>query len=140
MEVAVVPLPYNGGRLAEKGLQLIEHPLSDEVDSLEAIALRHRPDLTAAEAAALEKVPPAESALNIGNSPGNQACSVVLLTVAVVVEVAIVVVTFTITGKVDIEHVEHFSDAELRELGPAATARELVQRRRTALMARPAKG
>jgi hypothetical protein len=68
--------------------------------------------------------------LNIGNPLGPIACGVGLLVAAVVVEAAVVAVTFAITGKVDIEHMAHLSPGTIKELGPAASARELVQMRR----------
>jgi hypothetical protein len=136
MEVAIVPLPYNGGKLAGRGLVILEHPISEDVEPLDVIALQHRPDLTEAERAALDRVPPEQAALNVGRGLGDQACSVVILTVAVVVEVAIVVVTFTITGGVSLEHMEHLTNEQLRELGPAPAARTLVQKRREILMSR----
>ena len=133
LEVAFIALPYNGGRFADGGLLLVEHPLSEDVESLEVVALAHAPNLTNAERVALANVPPEQSALNIGNPLGPIACGVGLLVAAVVVEAVVVAVTFAITGKVDIEHMAHLSAAELQELRPAASARELVQMRRAYL-------
>lgn len=130
LEVAFVPFPYNGGVLANTGLMLIEHPASEEAESLDVLALRHAPELTKAERAALDKVPPEQVALNLGRGPGIQACSVLLLAAAVVVEVAVVAATFAITGKVSIVHMQPIGEVQIRELGPAGTARALVEMRR----------
>ena len=56
-----------------------------------------------------------------------------LLVAAVVVEAVVVAVTFAITGKVDVEHIEHIDPATILQLGPTATARQLVEMRRQAL-------
>ena len=130
LEVAFVPFPYNGGDLAETGLVLVEHPLSEDAEPLDVLVLRHAPELTKAERAALEKVPSEQKALNLGRGPGIQACSVVLLTLAVVAEVAVVAVTFAITGSIDLRHMDHIDPAEITKLGPARTARALVEKRR----------
>src|SRR5262245_37665329 len=99
LEVAFVPLPYNGGLLADDGIVLIEHPRTDDAEPLDVLVLRHAPPLTKAERAAIAKVPKEQRAMNVGNPLGPRACSVLLLTAAVAVEVAVVAVTFAITGK-----------------------------------------
>jgi hypothetical protein len=129
IEVIFLALPYNGGRFANSGLRVVEHLQSDATQSLELLALAHRPSLSAAEKAALANVPAEQSGLNIGNPIGPIACGVGLFLAAAAVEVAVVAVTFAITGKVDIEHMEHVSPAEIKKLGPAASARELVRMR-----------
>lgn len=133
LEVAFIPLPYNGGRFADGGLRLVEHPLSEDVESLDILALAHAPSLSKAEQAALAQVPPEQYALNIGDPLGPRACGTGLLVAAVVVEVAVVAVTFAITGSIDMEHMDHMSAGELKKLGPAASARQLVQMRRAFL-------
>lgn len=133
LEVAFVPFAYNGGALARTGLVLVEHPISEDAESLDVIALRHAPELSKAEQAALEKVPAEQTALNLGRNPGIHACSVVLLVAAVVVEVAVVAATFAITGGVNQLHVEHIDPERIRDMGPAKTARALVEMRRRAL-------
>jgi hypothetical protein len=130
LEVAFVPFPYNGGALAETGLVLVEHPVSEDAEPLDVLVLRHTPELSKAERAALEKVPAEQRALNLGRGPGIQACSVALLVVAVVVEVAVVAVTFAITGSIDLRHMDHIDPAEIKKMGPAKTARALVEKRR----------
>lgn len=133
LDVVLVVLPYNGGRLAPEGFSLAEHPRSDKEPALDVLVLRHVPDLSKAEAAAIDRVPPEQLAINVGHGPGEVACSVLLLTVAVVAEVAIVAVTYAITGAVDLSHVAQLDAATIERLGPAATAGRLVELRRAAL-------
>ncbi len=130
LEVAFVSFPYNGGHLATGGLTLVEHPRSEKIKPLDVLVLRHMPELTKAERAALVKVPAEQRALNVGSTLIPRACSVVLLTAAVVAEVAIVAVTYAITGKVDLEHMEHINPADLKKMGPSKSARVLVEKRR----------
>jgi hypothetical protein len=134
LDVAIVNLPYNGGRLARGGFSLAEHPRTEEDISLDVLVLRNTPPLSKAEVSALAKVPEAQRELNVGAGPGEVACSVVLLTLAVVAEVAVVAVTFAITGKVDLEHMEHIEPDTILQIGPSATARMLVSMRRKVLL------
>ncbi len=134
LEVAVIALPYNGGQLG--ALTLVEHFLEDDDLALEAVALRNVPPLTAAEKAALERVPPEMAGVNVGRGPGDVACSVVLLTVAVVVEVAIVAATFTVVKAHDDHSMDHVNPAAIDDLGPVGTARALVNLRRDILQGR----
>lgn len=133
IEVVFVPLPYNGGDLAEGGLVLVEHPVSEDVEPLDILVLQHAPKLTKAEIAAVNKVVVGQRPLNVGYGPGPRACGTVALTVAVVAEVAIVAVTFAITGKVALEHMASLDPAEIETMGPGQTARALVARRRAYL-------
>ena len=139
LEVALLQFPYNGGKLAKSGIALIEHPASEEVAPIDVVVLRHAPSLTKAEIAAIEKVPAEQNALNLGYGPGLVACSVVLLTVAVVVEVAVVAVTFAVTGGIEFEPMERLDAGEISEMGAAKTARVLVEMRRRQLQTKPAR-
>src|SRR5207237_7290422 len=128
-----VNLPYNGGRLARGGFTLAEHPRTEEDTSLDVLVLRNTPPLSKAERSALTKVPAEQRELNVGTGPGEVAC-VTLVVAAVVVEAAIVAVTFAITGKVDLEHMEHLDPSMISQIGPSATARMLVNMRREVLL------
>lgn len=81
----------------------------------------------------MDKVPASQVGLNIGSALVTHACSVVLLVVAVVVEVAVVAATFAITGAIDLEHMTHIDAADIKKMGAAASARELVRLRRSHL-------
>jgi hypothetical protein len=137
MEVIFVPLAYNGGRLVQEGLVIVEHPVSEDAEQLEILAVRHAPRLTPAERAAVDKVPPQQLALNLGFGPGPVECSVALATALLVAEVVIVAVTFAITGKVHLEHMEHLSDSKIAKMGANAAARSLVELRREFLRKKP---
>jgi hypothetical protein len=139
LEVAVIPLPYNGGPLADDGIVVVEHPADEGTDPLDILVLRRAPVLTKAERAAIDKVPKAQRTMNVGHSPGPRACSVLLLTAAVVVEAAIVAVTYTITGKVHLGHMAHIRPSDLKKMGPSKSARELVKMRRSLMKKRPKK-
>jgi len=139
LEVAFIPFPYNGGKLADARLLLVEHPVSDNVKPLDVLVLRHLPELTKAERAALQKVPAEQRAMNVGRGPGPRACSVVILTLAVVAEAAVVAVTYAITGKVHLGHMQHINPGDLKKMGARKSARVLVEKRRKFLGRKPRK-
>jgi hypothetical protein len=139
LEVAFIPLPYNGGELAAGGIVVVEHPIAEDTDSLDILVLRHAPPLTRAEESAIRKVPAHQKAMNVGYTLGPRACSVLLLLAAVVVEAAVVAVTYAITGKVHLEHMAHIRPSELKRMGPSMSARELVKKRRSVLKQKPKK-
>lgn len=134
--ILAVPLPYNGGRIAEAGFTLAEHYVEDLDEEYDVLLVRHEPPLTEAERAALKAVPEEMVAVNIGKGPGDAACSVVLLTVAVVAEVAVVAATFTVVKAHDDHSMDHVNPAAIKDLGPVASARALTNLRRDILQAR----
>jgi hypothetical protein len=136
IEVAFLPFPYNGGELGNTGFVLVEHPVSEDVDPLDILVLRHMPKLSKAERAAVDKVPAEQRATNVGRGPGPKACSVVLLTLTVLAEAAIVAVTYAITGKVDLEHMKHLDPGDIKKMGSGKSARVLVEKRREYLKKR----
>jgi hypothetical protein len=131
--VAVITLPYNGGRLARKAFSWVEHARTEATPSLDVLVLRHTPPLTDAERVALNQVPAELREMFIGDGPGPVACSVVIFLVAVVVEVAIVAATWAAAGAHNIEEMAHLSPAEISRIGPNATAQRLTEMRREAL-------
>ena len=132
LEIGVIVLPFNGGDLDALGLQWIEFKHPHVESGLDVYAVFHQPVLTPAEAAALKLVPPEEIGLNIGDGPGSVACSVVILTVAVVVEVAVVAVTYAITGS-DRRFNAEISAEAIAALGPVGTANALLNMRQSIL-------
>ncbi len=132
LEMGVIVLPYNGGELSPGGLQWIEFHHPHVEAGLDVIAVYNQPSLTPAEIAALKLVPAEQVGLNVGYGPGEVACSVLLLTVAVVVEVAVVAVTYTITGS-DRRFNAEVSPEAIAELGPVGTAAALLQMRKSIL-------
>jgi hypothetical protein len=136
-EVGLVALPYNGGSLANAGFTLVEHfREGEESAALDVVLLRHSAPLTKAEAAALRQVPSDQLELNVGHLGPDGACSVVILVAAVVVEAAVVAVTFAVTEERPRAKIRHLSDEEVAKLGPSASARSLLALRRAALEGR----
>jgi hypothetical protein len=135
-ELAVIPLPYNGGRLAEDGFSVAEYYTEDRDAELEMLVVRNEPPLTDAERAALAAVPDDMLAVNVGQGPGEVACSVVLFTVTVVAEVAVVAATFTVVKALEDHSMDHINPGVIPELGPVGTARALVNLRREILQGR----
>jgi hypothetical protein len=126
-------LPYNGGRLPKTAFTLVEHYRDGDDAALDVVLLWHIPPLSRAEVAALRQAPSDQLELNVGHLGPEGACSVVALTVAVAVELAIVAVTFAITeARKEIPEI-HLPDDKIRDLGPASSARELLALRRAIL-------
>jgi len=128
-EVVIFENPYNGAQLNPGELTLVEHPRDETTEALEAIALRHPPSLTEAEAAAIEQVP--EDQLELSMAPNMECCESIT-------EYAqrAVFVTFTVTCMClapERNVVAHLADAEVAALGPARSARRLMAFRREAL-------
>jgi hypothetical protein len=135
-EVAVIPLPYNGGRLADDGFSVAEYYGDPDDPEFDLLLVRNEPPLTAAEKAALAAVPADMLAVNVGRGPGEVACSVVIFTVTVVAEVAIVAATFTVVKMLDDHSMDHINPGAINDLGPVGAARALVNLRREILQGR----
>ncbi len=125
--------PYNGGPLPSRGLELVEYIADGATDgSLEALGLKCDPVLTKAEAAAL-KLAPKEQLIRSVAIPLD--CETTYAAVAVVVVVAVAAVALAVaTDTCGVRREEaHLSDETIRELGPGASARRLLEMRRKAL-------
>jgi hypothetical protein len=121
--LCVATLPYTGGPIDPNEFELVEYLKSGTQDGLDAVILKHDPPLTAAEQAALSAV--GRSSINAAVA---SPCD------ADLVEVAVMVLLFAALLKpADFTQFEHISDARVRELGPQATVRELMQMRRQLL-------
>ena len=137
-EVGVLILPYNGGRLARWGFTWVEHVREDGA-ALEALVVRHAPPLTRAEAAALRMAPADQAELNVGLASflphAGVEAFVVGFAVGIAVGAVVIAVARAVHGGVEIaEHLHHHrADDVIRDLGPAATARELLRIRRDVL-------
>jgi hypothetical protein len=142
IDCAVAIFPYNGGRLAEDGFELVEYPKAGTSDRLEAVVVEVSPGLSAAETAALQLVPGSQLGRNIGVSL--DCCTtwwaVGFVTAGLAGAVALgaagaatLIVVAGITA-VQLGRATNLSDAEIKKLGPAASARELLQLRREALL------
>ncbi len=129
LEAVVLHNPYNGGRLKPDELTLVEHHREGDETHLAALALRHEPPLTPAEKAAVEAVPENQLEMNMRASGG---CCDSLTDFAQVV----IAVTFAVLCGAAIDRlgeVEHLTEREIKRLGPAASARRIVQLRMEAL-------
>lgn len=132
LEMGVIVLPFNGGALSDDGLQWIEFHHPHVESGLDVYAVYNQPNLTPAEIAALKLVPAEEVGINVGYGPGEVACSVLLLTVLVVAEVAIVAATYAITGS-DRRFSTEVSPEAIAALGPVGTAVALLNMRKSIL-------
>lgn len=133
LECCVVLLPYNGGKLAKGGLQLIERfrpPINpgDPGPELESIALVQAPPLTRAEREALRLVPASQLELNVGKA--SDCWGVTGIAVAAVVVLLVVAIATLGCAAID---VKPLTDPQIAKLGPEATARQLLALRRDAL-------
>jgi hypothetical protein len=125
LEAVWVGCPYNGGKLAVSELTLVEHYKEDSQSAYEAVALMHRPDLTAAEAAALKAVP--ESQLELNLAPNGSCCD----SVTDVLQV-IIAATFAIMCNSPIPDFTIY-ESDIKKLTPTAAAIQLMNVRREAL-------
>lgn len=132
VDACVVSLPYNGGAVKKSGLEIVQYVSTAESPRLRALAVRHAPELTDAETAALRELPDAGIGANIGTA----AMCYAITGVAIVA--AVMGATSFCVGRVLNPHdpVEHLSVGEIKRLGPARTARGLLRARRKALQER----
>lgn len=126
-ELAISVLPYNGGRLISDGFTLVEHYQQGSDIELEALAVRVAPPLTAAEKAALAKVPADQEAYNVGPSIW---CDTTWWDIAyLAVSVTFAVLCVVAPPSTD----DHISEAVLAKLDPTASAQQLLTLRRNLL-------
>lgn len=131
-QVGATMLPYAGGELPADAFQFTEYYYADEDDSLECVLIRNPPHLSSAEQAAIKAVPP--DLVHVFVAPSAIVASTVLwLTAAVAVEVAVVWATFTIVKALEDRSMEHINPAAIDSLGPVGTARTLLNMRRDLL-------
>ncbi len=129
--------PYNGGPLPSRGFELVEHIADGSTDvALEAIALKCDPVLTRAEAAALKIMPKDQIAKNIGASSD---CDTTYLLLGALAVAGLTLGIALITGTCGVIADPHISDLTIKNLGPGASARRLLDMRRKALIAASAK-
>lgn len=127
-DLGVMVFPYNGGKLAADGLVFVEHYLETADYQLEALAVRMMPDLTAAELAAIKAQPAGQAALNIATAGCGDSWT------AAAVVVAALVLAFVTGAAIGCSlRVDHIPKEIIDRIGPAATARQLVQMRRDLL-------
>jgi hypothetical protein len=129
IEWGAVPLAYNGGELDLEAFRLIEHHLPDSKERLEALVVVRPPQLTELERKAVSSVPADMLEMNLTTmlSPGFCVALVLVITV------------LTAMGKAcgPGRKFPHLTDEQVRELGPQASARELLALRREAFQTSP---
>jgi hypothetical protein len=128
LNLVVLENPYNGGRLNPNELTLVEHRVPGVNAGLEAVALRHMPPLTKAELAALEQVPDTQLEMNL--TIAGECCDSWTDFAQVIIAVTFAVLSFMAWppgGVVEI------APEEIQRLGPAGTARKLLNIRRELL-------
>ena len=127
-------LPYNGGRLARTGFSLAEYQREGSSESLQAVIVRTQPPKTEAEKAALNQVPANQITQNVG-SPMD--CETTYWAVAAFVAGlvgAAVTAAAVGCGRPELTDYDHVTQREIRRLGPAASARKLLDLRRNELL------
>jgi len=124
-------LPYNGGDLDDRKFELVEYTREGIKERLGAVIIRRPPVLTAAEREALDKVPADLLEINIGSSP---LMPMTLALVTIAAFVAINAITLgpapsSLAAQLRIE----LAEESIRELGPLASAQELLALRQRLL-------
>jgi hypothetical protein len=142
IDYAIAIFPFNGGRLAAEGFELVEYPKDGAQERLEGIVVEAAPELTEAEQSALSLVPPNQLGRNVGVSL--DCCTtwwaVGFVTAGLVGAVALgalgALTVIAVAGLtvVRLGSATHLSEEQIRKLGPAASARDLLALRREALL------
>lgn len=122
--------PYNGGPLPSRGLELVQYLIDGTDRALEAIALKCDPVLTKAEAAALELMPKNQITKNVGASVDCETTYVALVAVTTALATLALALVTAGCGVIGDPHVD---DSAIKQLGPGASARRLLEMRRNAL-------
>jgi len=125
-------LPYTGAQLSASAFRFDEYYRDgDEDEGLECVLIQHAPELTAAEAAALKKVPPEEAHVFV--APGDLVANTLLwFLAAAAFEGAVVYATFNISSSTMAEHLE---EGAISSLGAAGSARAMLALRKDLLRA-----
>jgi hypothetical protein len=127
--VGVLPIEYNGGPLSKDAFRLITLTKWDHEDYLEGFIVRHNPALTAGELAALEKLVGDPSELHLGDFMW--AAESFCVGVAFAATAALAFMTYT--AACPVLEAMHIPDSRIKEIGPQATAKELLAIRRFCL-------
>jgi hypothetical protein len=144
LDMRILLLPYSGARLAPEGLILAERFTEGSDAALEALVVRVDPPLTPAEKLALQLVP-ADQAINTSEpfqtDVGSGDVIAIALTVIAVaatpigVEVAtvtevVVTVVNQVGGRAPSDPGRYMSEEMLKQVGPTASVRKLLEMRR----------
>jgi hypothetical protein len=131
-EAGLITFPYNGGKLKDEEFSLVEYHLPDVRDSVDVLLIKRPPKLSALEELALSRVPEDHLDMNIGNAA---ACFALTAVLVAAVGAALVVTTAVAGCNDQFDQLDRVSlpDDTVTALGPAGTARELLQLRRQLL-------
>ena len=134
IDCALAIFPYNGGQLAAEGFELVEYPKEGAKDRLEGIVLETAPQLNAAELAALRLVPASQLGRNVGVSLDCNTTWIAVVVTAVTLLGIGGLAAVAAAAKMEFGEEMHLTEAQIKRLGPAASARELLALRREALL------
>ncbi|MFG3188759.1 hypothetical protein [Streptomyces omiyaensis] len=121
--------PYNGGRLSPGELTLVEHLVPGTTARLAAVAVRHMPPLTEAERAAVDQVPDDQLEMNL--TLRADCCDTWTGFVEQLAQITHATYYCLVMGVS--EQDAPLSAEEIEKLGPTASARKLLNRRRELL-------
>lgn len=140
LPMAAVAIPYNGGTLAPRGFSLVEHYTPGATDALDAVLVRHTPQLTKGEKAALDRLPTDLAEMNVGTAALCFALSAVAIASAVCLATGICCPHRPRVPRDDEDFATtpdfHLQDEQLTQMNPALAARHLLRIRRDALEGR----
>jgi hypothetical protein len=131
IDYGILSFPYNGGPLNIRDFSIVEYFRDEQNEFLESVLVIRPPKLSPAEKKALELVPPELRGIHIG-SGGTKAVTVTTVTILLFV---VAVHTPTLTGGLDVRNFRdrldriQLTEDRIRELGPIASARELLNLR-----------
>ncbi len=126
VEIGTISLPYNGGHLVDSDFSIVEYHRTDAPRDYDVLLVKRPPRLSELEREVLQKLPAAESGLNIGSIAACPGFTVVI----VIIFVAVTVAGKSCFGLRDRLAEVSLPPSTIAKLGPAATARQLVSMRR----------
>lgn len=123
IDFGVVVFPYNGGELLDKDFELVEFNKYERLDNhLELILIKREPILTKEEMDALSAVPKDLLEMNISSFVCPGFCVAIVLVITVITALGQACATAGNRVTLDIQ--------DIKDLGPMASAQELLHLRR----------
>ncbi|MFD8736546.1 hypothetical protein ACFV06_16750 [Streptomyces sp. NPDC059618] len=127
-DLVAIENPYNGGRLSPDELTLVEHLVPGARGGLAAVAVRHMPPLTDAERVAVEQVPDDQLEMNV--TVRADCCDTWTGFAQQLAQITYATYHCMVAP---LQEELSLPDDEIERLGPAASARKLLNRRRDLL-------
>ncbi len=141
VDMVAAMFAYNGGRLASNGCLIVEHYREGSDIELDGVVVQLAPPLTAAERAALMKLPADTREVTV--DAGFDCVSTTYWVVAAAVAIgfaagtaATVAVLLIAAAAMAEDASEHLSDKDIADLDPSASAQKLLEIRRRVLRER----